>query len=253
MEAPRIAVLRLLERILVGERPRAMGSIGSELPVPVVAALVEQLESLVARSLSRFKPAKVDVPAGGPWRAAVREHLWGQCPGALAQADAAARRARAEPLESAVLPSPRLDASHCHAPDIASLGARDQDPLDPELGEDPEIPGLGLPESPWVSQEFGRALAEVNERLRRPADSLAPLRELLASIDLAREGASAEQLVQAQRLLRVEVDRAVGRAPQRAAPEPGPWRAEHPLDAGRRPRDHAPVLGARMEIGGRSL
>jgi len=80
IEAPRIAVLRILERALVGDRPPSVERLGAELPAAVIAAMAMRLESLLARSLSHFKPHKFEVPSEGPWRTAVREHLSHYCP-----------------------------------------------------------------------------------------------------------------------------------------------------------------------------
>jgi hypothetical protein len=155
-------VLRLLERIIAGDREPSAERLGAELPPAVIAAMAEQLESVLARSLSIYKPAKIGIPSEGPWRGAVREHMFHHCPEALAKLDAAATRARAVLSESAVFSTPPLDPAHCHAPGIESIEAPDQMPIDPELGAGcaPSEPEQAV--SRWLVLEFGRTLAEVN-------------------------------------------------------------------------------------------
>ena len=108
IEAPRIAVIRILERIVVGERPPSAGGMGAELPPEVIAAMAEQIESALARSLWHQKPSKIALPPEGPWRVAVREHLECCCPGQLVGLDAAAARARAVVSDSSIFPTPQL-------------------------------------------------------------------------------------------------------------------------------------------------
>ncbi|HEY5079059.1 MAG TPA: relaxase domain-containing protein, partial [Opitutaceae bacterium] len=172
MEAPRIAVLRLLERLITGDRPPSVERLGAELPPEVIATMAEQLESALARSLWQNRPAKVAVPPDGPWRAAVRSHLGLYCPEALAGLDAAASRARAVVSESALFPTPQLDPAHIHAPLHAFLEAASQTPTDPELGAAWHQPQTEQAPSTWLAREFEKALEEVHERLARsgPAD-----------------------------------------------------------------------------------
>jgi hypothetical protein len=258
IEAPRIAVLRLLERALVGDRPANAARLGAELPPAVIAAMSEQLEALLARSLAAYKPAKIGIPSEGPWRAAVREHLAHHCPGSLEMLDRAAVRARATPLDSAVFPTPPLDRAHCHAPGADCLGAPVQLPDDPELG----AARTGGPEEEaapaWLVRDFSDTLLEVNERNVRfgPGDPLVALRELLPTIDQLSHGADPSQLRQSQLLIGAELGR--GRRDGAAG-----------LPRGGRPRaaDRAPltpleeILGeaaamrtaCEQEIGGRSL
>lgn len=258
IQAPRIAVLRLLERMIVGDHPRCCGQLGTELPAAVIASMAEQVESALALYHARYKPAKVAVPPEGPWRASVREHLCRCCPGSLAALDSAAARARATLYSAALYPSPPLDPAHCHVSAIGSFEAACQMPCDPELG----VQALGeAPERvacPWLAREFEAALGEVSEAVARagPGEALAPTRRLLATIDQLAEGADPEQLRQSRILLDVELER------RAMAP------ADHPtLEAGPR----LPARGAlvsldqlfedapsllhlrEQEIGGRSL
>ena len=258
IEAPRIAVLRILERALVGERPPCAKRLGSELPPAVIAAMAEQIEALLARSLSFHKPAKIGIPSEGPWRAAVREHLSRFCPGSLESLDRAALRARAAPLESAVFPTPALDPAHVHAPGTESLGAALQQPTDPELGAGRAPGGAGAAAPGWLVREFADTLMEVNERNVRlgPDDPLVSLRGVLATIDQLSQGADPEQLRQSEMLLAAEMGRrsrdAVHEAPRSRLPGLG-YRAplaslEDLLEAA------APARTAyELEIGGRSL
>jgi hypothetical protein len=251
MEAPRIAVLRLLERIVLGGCEPSADRLGAEMPPAVLAAMAEQLETFLARSLAFHKPPKVSFPSEGPWRDAVREHLRRHCPEDLALLDAAARQARAVPLEAAIFPAPPLDPAHAHAPALADLRGACQLPGDPELGagieerEPIRAPSLGL------VREFEETLTEVNDRLVRVglADPLVALRRTLARIDHPTEGADPEQLRQAAVLLDLELDRRMappGRDFGRSRAGPGgpeEW-AELVAFGGR--------VGER-EIGGRSL
>jgi hypothetical protein len=209
IEAPRIAVLRLLERALVGDRPPCAERLAAELPPAVIAAMAEQLEALLARSLSSYKPAKIGIPSEGPWRAAVREHLSHFCPGSLESLDGAARRAKATPLESAVFPTPPLDPAHVHAPGAESLGAAIQQPTDPELGAGRAHAEAGASAPGWLVREFSDTLMEVNERNVRfgPDDPLVSLGGVLATIDQLSQGADPEQLRQSEILLGEEIGR----------------------------------------------
>jgi hypothetical protein len=214
IEAPRLAVLRLLERILVGERARPLGSLGSELPAAVVSTLVEQLEGLVAGSSPVYGPAKVGVPSEGPWRAAVRRNLSEQCPAGLAELDAAAEGARAERTEVTLLPAPPWDAAHRHAATPDDACDRPQLPWDPELGDEAEAPAARP--CPWLAREYERCLADVCARVGRASETLAPLRDELRVLDQLDHGPSRDQVGQAARLLGSELERVAARSP-------GPW------------------------------
>jgi hypothetical protein len=258
MEAPRIAVLRLVERMVLGEREACAERFAAELPQAVIAAMAEQLESILARSLSAYKPAKIGIPSEGPWRAAVREHMGRSCPGDLALLDAAAARARAVPCESAIFPTPPLDPAHVHAPTVEALDAGIQLPEDPELGAGSVHWPPERSASPWLLRQFEETLREVNDRLVRAGvdDPLVSLRGLLRRIDHPAQGADPEQLRQSALFLGSELDR---RERQHASGvEPG-WRGGA--------ADRAPLsslddlfegsaiaqLACEREIGGRSL
>jgi TrwC relaxase len=258
IEAPRIAVLRLLEKALVGDRPPSAARLAAELPEAVLASMAEQLEALLARSLTSFKPAKIGIPSEGPWRASVREHLSHHCPGSLEMLDRAALRARATPLESSLFPTPPLDPAHCHAPTAESLGAESQLPEDPELGAARAGIGPEATAPAWLVRAFSETLLEVNERNVRfgPADPLVSLRGILSTIDQLAQGADPGQLRQSELLLGAEL----GRGPREGARE---------LARGGRPgaADRAPLapleefigdaatlrMACEREIGGRSL
>jgi hypothetical protein len=209
LEVPRVAVLRILERIIAGGREPSAHRLGSEFPPAVVAALAEQLEAVTARSLAAYKPPKVGLPAEGPWRAAVREHLRGHCPEDLALLDAVALRAKAVPIETALFPAPPLDPAHVHAPSMAELEGPCQLPADPELdlGYGERLPG-GDP-SPWLARAFADALTEVTDRLVRsgPSDPVFALRRTLAQIDHGTQGADPDQIRQAAVFLDLELGR----------------------------------------------
>jgi hypothetical protein len=209
IQAPRIAVMRILERAILGDRAPCVERLGAELPASVIAAMAEKLESLIARSLSYHKPAKIEIPSEGPWRGAVREHLSHYCPGSLDLLDRAAARARATPFESPVFPSPPLDLAHCHAPCVDALEAASQLPLDPDLGATCGHRGIDEVCPEWLAREFDGTLREVNERIVRfgADDPLVSLRHIFSRIDHVREGAEPAQLRQAELLLGVELER----------------------------------------------
>jgi hypothetical protein len=257
MQAPRIAVLRLLERMISGDREPSVERLGADLPPAVVAVMAEQLESVLAGPAS-YRPAKIGIPSEGPWRGAVREHLGRACRGELAQLDAAAARAHALPIDSAVFANPAQDAAHRHAPGTEDLEARPQMPTDSELEADP-----GRRQSPptppaWFVREFNETLADVNERLARvgPDDPLVSLRQMLNRIDNMAEGASPEQLEQAALFVGGELERR-SRLPERPGEAHGPaLRGDRmPLPSLDELFEGAFVaeLGAGREIGGRSL
>jgi hypothetical protein len=220
--------------------------------------MAEQVESLLARSLSAYKPAKIGIPSEGPWRSAVREHLSHCCPGSLELLDAAARRARATPIESPIFPTPQADSAHWHAPRLGSLCAESQQPADPELGA-PRAGGAAEPSAPaWLVREFGATLLEVNERNVRfgPDDPLVSLRGMLAGMDQLSHGADPGQLRQAELLLGAELERRAKVACVEAAPsrrQGFPDRA--PLASLDELLEEAavPRLVCEQEIGGRSL
>lgn len=258
MEAPRIAVLRLLERMILGEREPCAEDLAAEMPAAVIAAMADQLEAILARSASFYKPAKIGVPSEGPWRGAVREHLNRSCPGELALLDATAKRARALPAESAVLATPPLDPAHCHAPSIEAIEAGIQLPGDPDLGAGRERGARESAVSAWLLREFEETLREVSDRLVQfgPADPLVSLRGILAGIDQLAQGADPEQLRQSAVFLGMELDR---RARQVSGAAEGAARAgcaeRFPLASpGELFWDLAPPHWAcEREIGGRSL
>jgi TrwC relaxase len=258
IEAPRIAVMRILERAIVGDRHPSAEHFAAELPPEVIAAMADQLESAIARSVSYHKPAKVEIPSEGPWRGAVREHLSHYCPGSLEQLDRTALRAKATPLESPLFPTPQLDPAHCHAPRVESLDAPNQLPIDPDLGAArlPEENHFGVPS--WLAHEFMETLAEVNERIVSVGadDPLVALRGIFARIDHLTEGAEPSRLRQSDILLWTELD---GR--DRDASAEAAW--ERPPGLGHRERlapleelfqnAGIPRLACEREIGGHSL
>jgi hypothetical protein len=258
MEAPRIAVLSLLERTVLGEGPPSAHRLASSLPITVIAAMAEQLEILLARSLSYHRPPKIGIPSEGPWRSSVREHLGTHCPDALLALDAVALRAKAKPCEATVFPTPALDPAHCHAPGADPYEAVHQMPTDAELGAHPPQEREGQQVSPWLAREFARTLSEVNERIVRQgtADPTLSFRAMIAEIDQISEGPAHEQLRQGRLLLGVELDRAMGRESGGYAHHEGNGRT----DRGPRPslddlfeRVQIPRISCEQAIGGRSL
>jgi hypothetical protein len=258
IEAPRIAVLRILERALVGDRPPCVERLSEELPPAVIASMAEQLEALIGRSLSFYKPAKIGTPSEGPWRNSVREHLSHYCPGSLELLDRTAIRAKAAPIEAAIFPTPMLDYAHRHGPCVESLGSANQLPDDPELGAVPAIPGTERPVSHWLIREFDRTLLDVNESIVRsgPDDPLVRLRGMLPVIDNISEGADPGQLRQSEILLGVELERR-----ERDAGD-GPGRSWHAVRKDRPALTSLddlfldatePRIACEQEIGGRSL
>jgi hypothetical protein len=226
-QAPRIAVLRLLERMILGDPPPSAERLGTELPAPVIAAMAEHVERTLAGAHSLYRPAKVGIPSEGPWRTSVRDCLRSRCPGALLLIDAAAARARATPYGASLYPTPPLDVAHRHAPSIEVRETLPQAPCDPELSTDRPGEAGPSPAPAWLVRDFEATLAEVNERIAwaGPGDPLVALRGLLATIDNLPEGASVEQLDQSRALLEVELERR-----GRDFPEKAPWggQADYP-------------------------
>jgi hypothetical protein len=258
IEAPRIAVIRILERAIAGERAPSADRLCAELPPAVIAAMAEQIESLVARSLSRYKPAKLEVPAEGPWRRAVREHLSHYCPGSLEQLDRTAARARAEPIDSAIFPTPLLDPAHRHAPCAADLEAAHQLPSDPDLGAARVRIHHEPPAHLWLSRDFDATLREVNERIVRAGagDPLVSLRRVFPRIDNLALGAEPGKLRQAAALLGVELERRSRDARAAIAPHIEPSRGDRPALASLESLFEEltiPGMACEREIGGRSL
>ena len=258
MQAPRIAVLRMLERMMTGDGEPCVERLGIDLPPAVIAAMAEQLESALAGCASSYTPAKIGVPSEGPWRASVREHLGRSCGGELEQLDAAAARAHAVPIDSAVFANPARDAAHRHSPWTGALEARHQMPTDPELGAEPDRGEASRPAPDWIVREFEETLADVNARLAvaGPDDPLIRLRQMLGRIDNLAEGASPEQLEQAALFVGAELGRR-SQVPERAGAYDGP-----PVRGDRGPLPSLDELfeGALVaeavagrEIGGRSL
>jgi hypothetical protein len=257
MEAPRIAVLRILERMVIGERSPSPQRLISELPPAVVAAMAEQLEVLVASSLTYFRPRKIGLPSEGPWRSAVREHLACHCPGPLASLDAAATRAKAERYDGALIPTPGLDAAHAHTVGFDPYSCGVQQPCDPELTTQAvtrDAPGF---DPGWLAREFISTLDDVNERIVRSGtnDPIVSLRSVLPEIDQLGAGADAKQLVQAATLFNVELERTVHsdrEAGVRAVPAQVPRFPLTSLDE-LFAEVCTPRLALGHEIGGRSL
>jgi TrwC relaxase len=248
MQAPRIAVLRMLERMMAGDREPCVERMGVDMAPAVIAAMAEQLESLLAGASSSYKPAKIGVPSEGPWRASVREHLGRSCREELGQLDAAAARARAVPIDSAIFANPSLDGAHRHSPGTEALDAPLQMPADPELGAEPPRRGPARPAPAWLVREFEETLAEVNERVAHagPDDPLIRLRLMLERIDNLSEGAGPQQLDQAALFVGAELGRRSQQA-QRGYRAPLPS-----LDELFEGSLVAEAVGGR-EIGGRSL
>ncbi len=226
--APRLAVLRVLERIILGDTPPEAGRLAAEMPPSVIAAMVDHIESALAGAPWFHKPAKLGLPFEGPWRTSVRDYLRSHCPSALSQIDGAAARAKAAPYGAALFPSPSRDPAHVHVPSLESLDSALQLPLAPELGTarpaPPGVPAASL----WLSREFERALEEVHGRIAACGtdEPLISLGRLVAAMDQLGEGASADQLKQSRALLEVELERRAKESPVR--PERSQERAPSP-------------------------
>jgi hypothetical protein len=248
MQAPRIAVLRILERMIGGDQGPCVERLSSDLPTSVIGAMAEELETVLARSVSFYKPAKIGIPSEGPWRGAVREHLGLSCGDELGQLDAAAVRAHAEFFESAVFANPAHDPSHRHAPGTDAVENGYQMPNDPELGAEPERGEPSRHAPPWLLREFEETLDDVNQRIAHVGldDPLVSLRHMLPRIDNLCEGASPGQLDQAAMFLEVELERR-SRQPGRTDRMPLPCLDE--LFEGALVQE----MAFEREIGGRSL
>jgi hypothetical protein len=230
---------------------------GVDLPPAVIAAMAEQLESALAGCASSYKPAKIGVPSEGPWRESVRGHLGRSCGCELELLDAAAARARAVPIDTAIFANPAHDAAHRHAPATDALEAVLQMPADPELAAETGRGAASRPAPGWMIREFEETLAEVNERVARagPDDPLIRLRLMLDRIDNLAEGACPEQLDQAELFVGIELGRR-SETPDRAlGPDSRGMRDRGPLPSLDELFERALVaeeVGGR-EIGGRSL
>ncbi|HEY1794237.1 MAG TPA: relaxase domain-containing protein [Opitutaceae bacterium] len=255
IEAPRIAVLRVLERTLLGGGGVPQEASLPEMPAPVVAAMAEQLEVLLARSVAHYRPPKIGIPSEGPWRAAVRSHLGRCCPGALDSLDREARRARAEPMGTSLFATPSLDAAHRHASSAEPGEAPVQNPTDPELGALPQLAGSRGAAPRLLLAEFCAALNDVNEAIVRApgADNLAALRAPLAAIDRHGEAPGAAELRRAAAILGAGLEREAGREEaESAAQMRHRWVDRVPLAAlDRLFEDAGRAMACEEEIGGR--
>lgn len=219
MRAPRLALLRLLHR-LVGEAAnpaRAAG--GTEREAAVIAAMADRLEAAVVGALSFYRPPKLGLPAEGPWRKSVAAHLRELCPQDLEALTAAAAAARGKRNDGAtfpdrtpewtVIPVPAADAGHCHAPAIGELHAPDQQSIDSELA-DRLAPGeRGLVPSLWLVRQYQAELASVQRELatRRQPELQAAWGRAAARIDALPTGPDLAGLAEAERTLHACLDR----------------------------------------------
>jgi hypothetical protein len=254
MDAPRIAVLRLLERMVSGDRESSVERFRAELPPAAIAAMSDQLEALLARALCYYKPPKVGIPSEGPWRAAVRQHLFGTCRSELSLLDATARHAKAVLFGTAVFPVPPTDASHGHAPSIEPLRAVHQMPTDPELGAAYPPFSAGRTAPAWILREFETILDDVRARITQGGakDPVVGLRRILPEIDQLSGSPSPEQLNQAALFIGAELDRPGLSAGRRSDPVPSPLARSASLVPLDELFEGASVVCER-EIGGRCL
>jgi len=255
LEAPRLAVLSLLERMVLGAHPAARGRLAAEIPTATIAVMVDRLGAVIARSLSFYRPPKIALPADGPWRQAVRDHLTCYCPGALAALDATAARAKASPCGRPGFPVPATDGAHRHAPDLEEWLAPAQGPTEPELGAERGAGPAPPAPLPWLARDFGDALQEVSERLVRagPTDPFALQRETLVEIDQGGWSSDPAQLERSYALVDGELERRNGR--ERAAEMPArPPGVHHSLVSLDELFAHAaaPSRSAERDLGGRS-
>jgi hypothetical protein len=257
MEAPRIAVLNILERLILGGGLPEHRGLVAQLPAAAIASMAEQLEALVASSLAYHRPAKVGIPSEGPWRGAVREHLGRQCPDALLALDAAAARARAALFDESLVPAPPVDAAHWHAPRAEALEARQQLPCDPELATTPVAAAPDPRAMGWLAREFEATIAEVNERICRagPHDPVLSLRSILPELDQSCAGAEPGQVRESRALIGVELDLIARREPAAMRLERAPGilpRFPLPSLGDIFERAIVPRMACEQEIGGRS-
>lgn len=178
IEAPRIAVLRLMERLLGENGGGWVLEPGGRAAATAVAALAQRLESRVAQSVVAYPPPKISLPTEGPWRTAVRSGLRAVCAAGIDSIDAAVVQARrctgisnrpAFPpnhSSASTMIASILDEAHVHGVALDGLLARDQDPTDSDLIADfPRVP----PDDPclWLAAEFEATLLEVRSNLSR--------------------------------------------------------------------------------------
>lgn len=220
MAAPRTALLRLLERLMGSQGGPERAAHGTEREAAVIAAMADRLESIVAHSLSLYRPPKVALPFEGPWRTAVDGHLRGVCPADLAALHGAAGAARSKRGGDAVegsergaawtaFPVPASDRGHQHRPDPAAFDARDQLGEDCELNEDLSAPGRLPAPSLWLVRHYEDELAAVRREIaagvgQRPD---ARWRRASARLDALTTGPEVADLLAAER----DLDAGIGR------------------------------------------
>jgi len=255
LEAPRIAVLRLLERLVLGPAAVAPGRLDQEMPLSAIATMAEHLGDAIRQAVSFYRPPKIALPTDGPWRTAVRSHLRLYCADGLSALDAVALRAKATPCERCGLPTPAEDAAHRHAFDPDELRVPVQHPSEPELGADREAARDERRPSAWLAREFATALQEIGEGIVRagPTDPFAAERETLGEIDRAAGNFSVPEVIAAQALIDSELERRQG--PEDRVPRFSPgfeFRPPLALVPDLRVAEPAVPLSAGREMGGRS-
>ena len=264
LDSPRLAVLKVLERLLGQETWRGLSDGRAPGAQPILAAMAEHLESLAQISVAHYRPEKVGLPVEGPWRQSIHHHLRKLCPVELLTLRQEAKRATGQSVLEDVaqcapmLPAPAADSCHGHLARIEAFDAAEQLGLDPDLGtrfQDADT--LARPQV-WLCEAVLAAQNEVVGEMisrRRPWID-APRQKILRQWEQLNEPVSLETL---RRELR-GIDSALERNSRHLAEEaavlerrarPAPKRILGELLAMEVPREHTPILEARSR--GRSL
>jgi len=219
MRAPRLALLRLLHRLVGEAADPARATDGTEREAAVIAAMADRLEATVVGALSFYRPPKLGLPAEGPWRTSVAAHLRELCPQDLEAMRATAAAARAKrndgatfpdrPPEWSVIPVPAADAGHRHTAAAGELQARDQQPIDSELADRLTPAERGPVPSLWLVRQYESELASVQRELasRSQPELQATWVRAAARIDALPAGPDLVGSVEAERTLDACLDR----------------------------------------------
>jgi len=257
MEAPRIAVLRLLERMLGENGGSQIPGFGGETGTAMIAAMADRLESMLVQSLSFYRPPKVALPSAGPWQRAVRANLAQVCPGDLEALDGAVIQARAMRADrpasvrsatAQTFTASPLDQAHRHVPALEAFAAREQQGLDPDFVRNFQREPPDDEPCLWLARQFEETFQTVRTDIRQ-GGLYRPFRRTLLQIDQCSEGASLEELKRADRILMTEVEhRAKWFAAELIRNVAPPWSRDRPLDA---PEHLFETPAAALGLGGR--
>ena len=169
IDAPRLAVLRMLESLMGPDPWRGLVDPSSPSTKPLLACMMDHLERSVRESVSYFRPPKLPLPMEGPWRESVSRHLQDHCPVDFARMRATANTAQgksvlgdlAHDASVTMIAASADDPCHMHALGVEAHDAAPQRPADADLNswyyDTVPIPGPSL----WLSRAFAEAYADV--------------------------------------------------------------------------------------------